>query len=115
MTPRALDDEIDHCLPFFVRLVVEQALAEGMELDAAATIVANYYRRKMPRERAMSEDRLRFFGDALDGLVAAFAPIAPRVPLARLVDIAGQTGADALAATLSRFILQARTAARNPA
>ncbi|MBY0364572.1 MAG: hypothetical protein K2X45_21920 [Phreatobacter sp.] len=99
---RSVPDEVERCLPFFVRLCVSSVVASGMRLDEAAVQMARDLYFKFPA--AMDSELRLHFEATLSDLVDLVTSLAPRLPPQTLISFAEKASQAQIAATLQRSL-----------
>ena len=108
---RPVADEVERCLPFFVRLCVHSVIQTGSRLDEAAIEVARETYDRLP---ATTPAELRLhFETTLSDLVELVGALTPRLPPQLVRDFAEKASQAQVAATLVRSLVGALRA--NPA
>lgn len=107
---RTVPDEVELCLPFFLRLCVHSVVSTGARLDESAVIVARELHGRLVAAAAPAGLR-RHFEDSLSELVDLVSSLAPRLPPQMIADFAAKASQARVAATLERT-LKARKADR---
>ena len=102
---RSVADEVERCLPFFVRLCVNSVIQTGARLDESAVEVARELYGRFP-ESTPAELRTHFEA-ALSDLVDLVSALAPRLPPQMLSDFAEKASQAQVAATLERSLVGA--------
>ncbi|MBX9991373.1 hypothetical protein [Phreatobacter oligotrophus] len=106
---RSVSDEVERCLPYFVRLCVNSVVATGAKLDESAIEVARNIHRNLP---AVTDPVLRdHFEATLADLVHLVSALAPRLPPEMIRDFAEKASQAQVAATLKRSLIGALRAA----
>jgi hypothetical protein len=98
-------EEVERCLPYFVRLCVNSVIVTGAGLDEAARIVAQELTDRMKREAGMAQDLREHFGSALEQLIELVATLAPRLPPQMLAEFAEKASQGQVASTLERSLI----------
>lgn len=102
---RSVADEVERCLPFFVRLCVNSVIQTGSRLDESAVEVARELYARLPA--AVPAELRSHFEAALSDLVDLVSALAPRLPPQMLSDFAEKSSQAQVAATLERSLLGA--------
>lgn len=100
---RTVPEEVQLCLPFFLRLCVQGVVTTGARLDEAAVTVARDLHGRMVAAGA-APDLRRHFEQSLSDLVDLVSSLAPRLPPQMVADFAGKTSPARVAATLERSL-----------
>lgn len=107
---RSVAEEVERCLPFFVRLCVHTVIATGSRLDETAVQLARDLYFKFPA--ATGADLRQHFEATLSDLVDLVSTLAPRLPPQILVDFAAKASEAQIAATLERSLERSLAARR---
>jgi hypothetical protein len=107
---RSVADDVERCLPYFVRLCIDKVIASGSPLDDAAVQQARDLYFKFPQ--GMNADLRSHFEAVLSDLVDLVSALAPRLPPQTLVDFAEKASQAQIASTLERSLERALSARR---
>lgn len=99
---RSVAEEVERCLPYFVRLCVNSVVVTGARLDESAVEVARELHGRLPG--AVGADLKEHFEATLSDLVDLVSALAPRLPPQLLHDFAEKASQAQVAATLERSI-----------
>lgn len=102
---RPVAEEVERCLPFFVRLCVNTVVITGSALDQAAISVARDIHARLPS--GVATDLRKHFEATLSDLVDLVSALAPRLPPQMLADFAERASHAQVAATLERSLRNA--------
>lgn len=102
---RSVADEVERCLPFFVRLCVNSVIQTGSRLDESAIEVARELYGKFPA--STPADLRTHFEATLSDLVDLVSALAPRLPPQMLSDFAEKASQAQVSATLERSLIGA--------
>jgi len=100
---RTVADEVERCLPFFLRLCIHSVVTTGARLDESAVTVARELHGRLVAASAPADLR-RHFEDSLSDLVDRVSSLAPRLPPQMIVDFAAKSSQAKVAATLERTL-----------
>lgn len=103
---RSLPDEVERCMPFFVRLCINRVIASGIRLDEAAIQMARDLYIKFPP--TMDRELRLHFEATLSDLVDLVTSLAPRLPPQTLISFAAKASQVQIATTLERSLLAQR-------
>lgn len=109
---RTVQDEVERCLPFFLRLCVHGVVSTGARLDESAVTIARELHGRLVAAAAPAALR-QHFEDSLSDLVDLVSSLAPRLPPQMIADFASKSSPARVAATLERTLrgrLTSRTA-----
>lgn len=109
---RSVSDEVERCLPYFVRLCVNSVIQTGARLDESAIKVASELYKRFPA--TIPADLRSHFEATLSGLVDLVSALAPRLPPQMLRDFAAKASQAKVAATLERSLVGALRASASP-
>ncbi|QCK88152.1 hypothetical protein E8L99_21510 [Phreatobacter aquaticus] len=104
---RTVAEEVERCLPYFVRLCVNSVIVSGAPLDEASRHVALDLSDKMRRQPGMSADQQDHFYSALEQLIQLVSALSPRLPPDLLRDFAEKATQAQVASTLERSLMGA--------
>lgn len=99
---RSVAEEVERCLPLFVRLCVSSVIVTGARLDESAVEVARDLHDKFPV--AIESDLREHFEATLSDLVDLVSALAPRLPPQMIGDFAEKASQAQVAATLERSL-----------
>ena len=99
---RSVAEEVERCLPFFVRLCVNSVVVTGARLDESAIEVAREMHARLPV--SMGGDLKAHFEATLSDLVDLVSSLAPRLPPQMLHDFTRKTSQARVAASLARSL-----------
>lgn len=99
---RSVAEEVERCLPYFVRLCVNSVVATGARLDESAVEVARELHARLPA--TVRADLKGHFEATLSDLVDLVSALAPRLPPQLLHDFAEKASQAQVAATLERSL-----------
>lgn len=102
---RSVVEEVERCLPFFIRLCVNSVVVTGARLDESAVEVARELHGRMPA--STGADLKAHFEATLSDLVDLVSSLAPRLPPQLLSDFAQKASQAQVAATLERSLVGA--------
>lgn len=102
---RSIADEVERCLPFFVRLCVDSVIQTGSRLDESAVEVARELHGRFPG--TISPELRLHFETTLSDLVNLVSALAPRLPPQMLSDFAEKASQAQVSATLERSLIGA--------
>lgn len=105
-------EEVERCLPYFVRLCVNSVIVTGTGLDEAARMVAQELADRMNREARMGDDLKEHFAATLEELIHLVSSLAPRLPGRMLMEFAEKASQAQVASTLERSLIGALRATR---
>ncbi|QCI63163.1 hypothetical protein [Phreatobacter stygius] len=105
-------EEVERCLPYFVRLCVNSVIVTGAGLDESARIVAQELADRMKREPGMGLDLQDHFAATLEDLIQLVSTLAPRLPAQMLTEFAEKASQAQVASTLERSLIGALRAAQ---
>lgn len=106
---RSVAEEVERCLPYFIRLCVNSVVVTGARLDESAVEIARNLHGRLP---ATVKPEFRDHVEAaLAALVDLVSALAPRLPPQLLHDFAEKASQAQIAMTLERSL---RTALRPP-
>lgn len=95
-------EEVERCLPHFIRLCVQRAIDKGIALDAAAIEVSRSFYGRFPK--TIAPDVREHFTRALSDLVDLASALAPRLSVQMLQDYVARASVDQVAAVLERSL-----------
>lgn len=104
---RTVAEEVERCLPYYVRLCVNSVIVSGAPLDEASRHVALDLSDKMRRQAGMSGDQQDHFYATLEQLIGLVSALAPRLPPDLLRDFAEKATQAQVASTLERSLMGA--------
>lgn len=99
---QSVSEEVERCLPYFIRLCVNGVVASGARLDEAAIEVARELHGRLPF--SVAKELKLHFEIALKELVNLVSALAPRLPPQLLRDFAQRASEAQVAATLARSL-----------
>jgi hypothetical protein len=99
---RSVAEEVERCLPYFVRLCVNSVVVTGARLDESAVEVARELHGRLPA--TVASELRDHFEATLSDLVDLVSALAPRLPPQLLHDFAEKASQAQVAATLERSI-----------
>jgi hypothetical protein len=102
---RTVAEEVERCLPYFVRLCVNSVVVTGARLDESAVQVARELHGRLPG--AAKPELRSHFEATLSDLVDLVSALAPRLPPQLLHDFAEKASQAQVASTLERSLLSA--------
>jgi hypothetical protein len=102
---RSVAEEVERCLPFFVRLCVNSVVVTGARLDESAVEVARELHARLPA--SVKSELKDHFEATLSDLVDLVSALAPRLPPQLLHDFAEKASQAQVAATLERSLRSA--------
>lgn len=102
---RSVAEEVERCLPYFVRLCVNSVVVTGARLDESAIQVARDLHGKLPL--TVKVEIKEHFEATLANLVDLVSALAPRLPPQLLHDFAEKASQSQVASTLERSLLGA--------
>lgn len=102
---RSVADEVERCLPFFVRMCVNSVVQTGARLDESAVEVARELYSRFPD--SISAELRTHFVAALSDLVDLVSALAPRLPPHMLSEFVEKASQAQVAATLERSLVGA--------
>ncbi|MCA0320934.1 MAG: hypothetical protein LCH88_23025 [Proteobacteria bacterium] len=102
---RSVAEEVERCLPYFVRLCVNSVVATGVRLDESAVEVARELHGRLPV--SVKAELKAHFETTLSDLVDLVSALAPRLPPQLVHDFAEKASQAQVAATLERSLRSA--------
>lgn len=102
---RTVAEEVERCLPYFVRLCVNSVITSGAPLDEASRHVALDLSDRMRRQAGMTDVLQDHFYSALETLINLVSALSPRLPPDLLRDFAEKATQAQVASTLERSLI----------
>lgn len=97
-------EEVERCLPHFIRLCVQRSIDSDITIDTSALEVARSFYARFPS--TISEDLQEHFTEVLANLVDLASALATRLSLSMLKDYAERASVEQVSALLERSLIK---------